>query len=320
MIDESVDAVRAGFDALCGDGAAAIVAREVVAVQGPDAGRYLQGQLSQDVIAMSAPSAWSFILQPSGKVDAWFRVHRLADDDFRLEIEPGHGQALITRLRRFLLRTDASISEPQTWSLLARRWSSSVLRFDEEVPDALAGAPVGPGVAGLDALLSVEPDAAARSVDIDPVPSAALERYRIAHGVPAMGAELTVDTIPGEAGAWAIDASVSFTKGCYTGQELVARIDSRGGNVPRPIRLLTVTGATGGTGLDAGDCPAVGAEVRHDGTLVGMVTSSSPSLGVDHPALALGPLARAVEIGSTVELVDGRRRWSAVVTEPPAAG
>ena len=48
-----------------------------------------------------------------------------------------------------------------------------------------------------------------------------------------MGAELTEATIPAEAGQWLIDASVSFTKGCYTGQELVARIDSRGGNVPR---------------------------------------------------------------------------------------
>ena len=51
-----------------------------------------------------------------------------------------------------------------------------------------------------------------------------------------MGAELTEATIPAEAGQWLIDASVSFTKGCYTGQELVARIDSRGGNVPRPLR------------------------------------------------------------------------------------
>jgi folate-binding protein YgfZ len=151
------------------------------------------------------------------------------------------------------------------------------------------------------------------------VPAAALERYRIAHGVPAMGAELTTETIPGEAGAWAIDASVSFTKGCYTGQELVARIDSRGGNVPRPIRLFTITGATGGAAVDAGEGPPVGAEINHDGSVVGTVTSSSPALGGDHPALALGPLARAVGIGAVVELADGPRRWSAVVIEPPAA-
>ena len=108
----------------------------------------------------------------------------------------------------------------------------------------------------------------------------AYERYRIAHGVPAMGAELTDDTIPAEAGQWLIDASVSFTKGCYTGQELVARIDSRGGNVPRPVRLLVVDG----------EFPvAPGAEIRADGQPVGTVTSATPPLSPGHPGLAAGP-------------------------------
>src|SRR5690242_21571162 len=52
------------------------------------------------------------------------------------------------------------------------------------------------------------------------------ERARIEAGVPAMGKELTDATIPIEAGQWLIDASVSFTKGCYTGQELVAHVRS----------------------------------------------------------------------------------------------
>src|SRR5690242_21856960 len=68
------------------------------------------------------------------------------------------------------------------------------------------------------------------------------ERARIEAGVPAMGKELTDATIPVEAGQWLIDASVSFTKGCFTGQELVARIDSRGGNAPRPVRGLRIAG------------------------------------------------------------------------------
>ena len=68
------------------------------------------------------------------------------------------------------------------------------------------------------------------------------EAVRIAAGIPRMGAELTDKTIPGETGL--IELTVSFTKGCYTGQELVARIDSRGGNVPRHLRRL-VPGRTG---------------------------------------------------------------------------
>ena len=55
---------------------------------------------------------------------------------------------------------------------------------------------------------------------------------------PVMGRELDERTIPAEAGV--VDRSVSFTKGCYTGQELVARIDSRGGNVPRRLRGIVV--------------------------------------------------------------------------------
>ena len=71
-----------------------------------------------------------------------------------------------------------------------------------------------------------------------------------------MGAELTEDTIPAEAGQWVVDASVSFTKGCFTGQELVARIDSRGGNVPRHLRILDVDGARAGAGHRAASSTA----------------------------------------------------------------
>jgi folate-binding protein YgfZ len=314
MTEDSVDAVRSGYDALCEGRSVAIVPREVVAVRGPDAGRYLQGQLSQDVIAMAGTSAWSFILEPNGRVCSWLRVHRIADDEYRLEVEPGGSDALVTRLRRFLLRTDATISEPETWSMVARRWSPELIRLGDEVNDALSGTPVGPGVAGVDALLAMDGEDAARALDVVPVPPAALERYRIAHGVPSLGAELTTETIPGEAGAWVIENSVCFTKGCYTGQELVTRIHSRGGNVPKPIRLLVLdSSAALGTG------PAVGSQILLDGAVVGRVTSSTPSLDAAYPALALGPLARAVEFGTVVDVVDGERVFPAVVTEPPAA-
>ena len=73
----------------------------------------------------------------------------------------------------------------------------------------------------------------------------ALNAVRVEAGWPAMGAELGPDldplVIPAEAGPWLVDASVSFTKGCYTGQELVARVDSRGSNTPRHLRGLVVS-------------------------------------------------------------------------------
>ena len=71
----------------------------------------------------------------------------------------------------------------------------------------------------------------------------AVEACRIVSGIPAMGTELTNKTIAAEAGL--VERTVNFTKGCYTGQELVARLDSRGSNVPR--RLVGVVGAAGDT-------------------------------------------------------------------------
>ncbi|MGO8056067.1 CAF17-like 4Fe-4S cluster assembly/insertion protein YgfZ, partial [Rhizobium leguminosarum] len=79
------------------------------------------------------------------------------------------------------------------------------------------------------------------------------------------GVDVDGDTIPAEAGRWTIEQGVSFTKGCYTGQELVARIDSRGGNVPRPLRVLRFDGPVdaGGEVLDA------------EGQVVGRITSAA---------------------------------------------
>lgn len=213
--------------------------RETVRVAGSDAAAYLQGQISQDVDALiEGEPAWSLVLQPTGKVDAWFRIQRLDEATFLLDIDAGHRGTLVARLRRFLLRTDAIV----------------------EPVDVVIEAPlVWPGAD-------------------DPSD----ERQRILAGMPRMGRELTEETIPGEGGQRFIDLSVSFTKGCYTGQELVARIDSRGGNVPRPIRILHAVGE-----LD------VGAEVRVGANVVGTVTSAAGEV-------ALAPLMRKVEVGDRV--------------------
>lgn len=265
---------------------AAPIQRDIVRVHGPEAITFLQGQLSQDIAAMSVDeSAPSLLLQPTGKVDAWLRVTRLAEDQVVLDVEAGHGEAVATRLRRFRLRTKAEL-EVSPWSGLALRGPGA---DDIEVPrGALGLAAAWPGVDGLDLLSAGE--LALAGVPL--VTSSALDALRIECGVPSMGAELTADTIPAEAGAWLIEASVSFTKGCYTGQELVARIDSRGGNVPHPMRGLRVDG----------DVPPVGATLHLDDKEVGRVTSAARSSVLGAVALAI--VGRAVEVGSTVDL-----RW-----------
>jgi folate-binding protein YgfZ len=204
--------------------------------RGTDAASFLQGQLSQDVEALEVgDSAWSLLLSPQGKVDAFGRITRTDDEAFIFEVEAGFGEAAMARLSRFRLRVDVELS---------------LTSVGESADDEAA------------------------------------ERARIEAGIPRLGAELDESTIPAEAGTWLIDHAVSFTKGCYVGQELVARVDSRGSNTPRRLRRLR---PADGSTLERG------AEIVLDGSMVGRVTSAASGV-------ALGYVGRAVDVPATVEV------------------
>jgi folate-binding protein YgfZ len=268
-----MDEIDAEYDAFRNDAGAVWLPRDVVAVTGPEAEAYLQGQLSQDVAALGpGESALSFLLQPQGKVDALVRVARHAPDRFIIDVDGGCGDAVLERLNRFKLRTKADI-EAVEWRCLAIRGP----RAHDVAPD---GIPADwPGLPGVDRLgPHPELPAGVRECALD-----AYEAVRIEAGVPAMGRELTERTIPAEAGQFVIDRAVSFTKGCFTGQELVARIDSRGGNVPRLVRGVLV---------EDGAHPPAGAAVVVDGKPAGELTSvAGPVAG---RVVALASVARAV--------------------------
>jgi len=235
---------------------------------------YLQGQLSQDVAGLAVgESAWSFVLQPQGKVDAWFRVERTGADAVAIDVQAGYGAVVSARLERFKLRTRAEIELDESVPCVAVRGI--------ELADGLSAG--WPGLAGSDHLgtTNLPQGLPAGAVELD---REAFDALRIAHGVPAMGHELTDATIPAEAGQWVIDASVSFTKGCYTGQELVARIDSRGGNVPRRLRGFTAPSQP----------PAAGTEVFVAGEPMGHVTSATRA--ADGAAVGLAYMKRSVEL------------------------
>ena len=258
---------------------AVAVERDIVRVAGPDAITYLQGQLSHDVADLAPGEVgWTFVLQPTGKVDAWARLVRTADDEVVLDVDGGYGEALIARLRRFLLRTKADV-DPVDWRVVALRGPGAEVAARDAATADLRVPAEWPGVEGFDLVgPDVEPPAGVPVATLD-----AYEALRIRSGIPAMGAELTDADDPGRGGAAIIDASVSFTKGCFTGQELVARIDSRGGNVPRHLRGLVLPGAP----------PPVAAPVVVDGAEVGSVTSAAPAPGGG--AVALAFVRRAVD-------------------------
>ena len=284
---------------------ASIVDRDVVEVAGRDASSYLQGQISQDVDSISAGgSAWSLVLAPTGKLTAWFRLHRVGDEQFYIDVEAGWAAPLVERLERFKLRTAVEFSLLDGWQMLSLRKELNDTDPEQTAPTiqaalsqaalsqaalsqaalsqaALSATFSWPGFSGSDHL-DVGLDARSR-IEID---DAGFEQARIRAGVPRLGLDIGENTIPAEGGANLIEGSVSFTKGCYTGQELVARIDSRGGNVPRPLRVLI-----GDQALE------IGGVVTFDGREAGVVTSAAGKA-------ALAPLMRKVEPGSLVS-VDG---------------
>ena len=244
--------------------------RDVVDATGEEAAQFLQGQLSQDVLAVGeGESAWTWVLSPQGKVDALARVTRVSAGRWLLDTDAGWGERLVARLNRFKLRTKVTV-EPLDWKVLGLR----------QVPAGGFGAVVSadpwPGVAGAD-LLGEDP----------PVPEGVpllggeeQEAERIRLGIPRMGAELDERTIPAETGLVAL--TVSFTKGCYTGQELVARVDSRGGHVPRRLARFSAEGkvAAGSALLTGGGVPA------------GTLTSAAETTGGEW--VALGYVKRGV--------------------------
>lgn len=264
------------------------IERDVICASGPDTIAFLQGQLSQDVAALPVGgAAWSFLLQPQGKVDAWLRIIRVGDDEVLLDVEGGWAEAVTSRLERFKLRTKFTL-ERLEWSCIAVRGpaSAAIVSSDDDGVRVPLHWPAG--VQGFDLLGHdvTYPEGVAV------LPPAAYERLRVEVGIPSLGAELTEQTIPAEMGQWIIDSSVSFTKGCYTGQELVARIDSRGGNVPRHLRTVVFAESAP---TAAGGQPPAGADIvltspGNDGKVVGRLTSVAPGV-----PLALALVQRSVD-------------------------
>ena len=199
-----------------------------MAVVGADARSYLHGQVSQDVQSLAVgDSRWTLVLAPNGRVEVLARVLCVADDRFELDTEPGYGDVLAARLNRFRIRVKAEL-EQSTVDLFAPLGDIGESSVQESVRSRspISGRVVGHGLLGRRCRLP-EP----RSAPIDDY-----ERARVAAGWPAMGSEIVPgERIPGEVAV--VPVAVNFTKGCYPGQELVERMDSRAGaESPRQLR------------------------------------------------------------------------------------
>lgn len=252
--------------------------------------------MSQDVEAMAdGSSAWSLLLQPQGKLTAMLHVTRLSATEFILTTDSGSGAEALTRLQRFKLRLDCELTLTAEPVISVR----GAVDVPGDVPDGVVVAEFAwQGVTGFDLIGS----AATMPEGVVTLTPEQAELLRVSIGLPKMGAELTEATIPAEAGI--VTMSASFTKGCYTGQELVARIDSRANNTPRRLARLT---------LDAGMQVAAEDELMLDGVVVGRLTSVASEEG--RATLALGYVTRKAGDATEFEVAEneGSVRLAAIV-------
>jgi folate-binding protein YgfZ len=237
----------------------------LVWVGGPDAVSFLEGLLSQGIGAMRpGAGARSLLLAPNGKLRALLWVLR-DEDRIGLLCDAGILDTVLGDLRRFKIRVNVEITveTERVWEVwgpaaatLTGHDGSDVLRVGESglvAPYPLQRSPLPRFV-----VIGAKPRA--------PIMSPAMvEMVRIEHGEAVGGIDLDDKVIPQEA----IDtaAAVDFTKGCYLGQELVARIDSRGHVNRRLIGFVFAGGAQ----------PPAGSDIVHEDRVVGRLTSVTPS-------------------------------------------
>jgi hypothetical protein len=269
--------------------------RGLVVVGGADATSFLQSLVSQDVDPIAdGHGAHSLLLQPQGKLVVEFRALRVGDE-WWLDCEPPFGPLLAETLNRYRIRVKVEIDDRSaSGAMVSARGAGAddlVGELVGVVPSADPYAHVAagalravrvawPGFDGIDVL------GPAAEVDALPWPAFdpdAFEAARIASGVPRLGADLDDSIIAQE--AFLERDAVSFTKGCFLGQELVCRIDTRG-HVNRFLRGLRFTSAD--------PLPPSGAEVVSGEKVVGAVTSIAVVPGAGD-AVALAMVRREVE-------------------------
>jgi folate-binding protein YgfZ len=290
--------------------------RGKLAVSGEERAAFLDSVLSNDIAALAAGAGTdATLLTHKGRMLAEVRV-LATEDELALDTERVGLQALFDALRQFRVGYRAELHkrtlECGLLSLIGPAADAAV----EQAPPASEHAHLSTGVAGvavrairtdvgIDVLCASEETAAVaealRGAGAVAIDEGVAETIRIERGRPRFGVEIDEDTMPQEAGLH--ERAVSYGKGCYVGQETVARLYWKG----KPNRHLR--------GLRLSEAVAPGAPLRLDERPVGSVGSfaSSPRLG----PIGLALLRREAEPGTVLEVGDGGGR--ATVVELPFA-
>ncbi|MDQ6842223.1 MAG: folate-binding protein [Actinomycetota bacterium] len=292
-------------------------ARGKLALSGTEAKSFLQGQVTNDVEALiEGTGCYAAFLTPKGKMLGDLRVLDTGGE-LLLDTERSALQALFNMIRRFSVGYDTELHKRTVQrGLLSLIGPSADTLLADPAPDltehthrpVIVGAVSARAIrtdVGIDLLCDAADtqrlsEALAERGAL-PVSEGAAEIVRVELGRPRYGVDLDESVIPQEAGL--NERAVSFTKGCYVGQETVARLYYRG----KPNRHLR--------GLRSDATLSAGQELHLDGRVVGRLTSavSSPRLG----AIALALVRREAPPGSHVTVGDAGR--DAAVLELPFA-
>ncbi len=272
---------------------AAVRPAGVVTAEGPDAERFLQSVLTQDVTGMAAGEArQALVLTPKARVVAVVRVTALGSGRFLLDLEPEVAAELARTLLRFRFAAKVTLAADAGWHVVGVAGARAAEIVGAAIDGDLVavetpGYGADSGIPGVDVLCPhvdgvVERLVAAGATE---VPASVLEALRVHAGTPRQGFEADEQVMPAEAGL--VPRHVSFTKGCYPGQEPVARLHHRG----HPNRTLR--------GIRLRHEAARGAAVAKGEREVGRITSVAPAIaGGGYAALAI--LRTAVEDGDEV--------------------
>jgi folate-binding protein YgfZ len=280
-----------------------------IVVSGSERASYLQGLMTNDIVALKAgEGCYSAYLTAQGRMIADLHVYELGDV-ILLMMTGGAKDAVLAKLDQFIFSEDVQLGDvTATFAQMAvvgpdaaRVVASIVGGIAEE---ALRGMPVhgnargewsgaaaivtriaDTGEAGFDLYVErAQADAlkaalaAAGAVALD---EATAEAVRIESGMPLFGRDMDEETIPLEAGIES--RAISFTKGCYVGQEVIIRVLHRGhGRVARKLVGLT---------LDGDMVPDAGATIRSGDREIGQITSAAASPALKRP-IALGYVHR----------------------------
>ena len=286
--------------------------RGVLLVSGPDGAEYLQGQLTNDVEALEVGDGqYAALLDRKGHMQADMRVLRAGAEEILLDTEPEGLAAALRHLQMYSIGRDVEVKdvseERAIVSLIGPR--SVEIAGTAALPESACESTSVKGVAclvvgtrdGLDLIVAAADAERLRGALVEAgavaVSAEAAEILRIESGTPRFGAEMGIETMPAEAGI--VGAAVSFTKGCYIGQETVARLHYKG----RPNRHLR--------GLELSGPAAPGSALLLGEKEVGRLGSAaaSPALGTIGLAILRREAEPAAEVavgedGVTARVVD----------------